>query len=59
MPEDGKMNTFQKYVALWNKAFFVIMKVPVLDKLLGQSMGVLAYTGCKSGKKISLSVAFT
>ncbi|MDV6263557.1 nitroreductase/quinone reductase family protein [Rhodococcoides yunnanense] len=53
------MNTFQKSAAAFNRVFMVVMKVPVLDRVLGRSMGILTYTGRKSGKKISLPVAIS
>ncbi|WP_415973276.1 nitroreductase/quinone reductase family protein [Rhodococcus sp. 077-4] len=52
------MNTFQKSAAAFNKVFTVVMKAPVLDRVLGRSMGILTYTGRKSGKKFSLPVAY-
>ncbi|OZC71412.1 hypothetical protein CH251_16465 [Rhodococcus sp. 06-462-5] len=51
------MNTFQKSAAAFNRVFMVVMKAPVLDRVLGRSMGILTYTGRKSGKKISLPLA--
>lgn len=53
------MNAFQKSAAAVNKVVMVVMKAPVLDKLIGRSMGVLTYTGRKSGKKVSLPVAIS
>ncbi|MGB2718279.1 MAG: nitroreductase/quinone reductase family protein [Rhodococcus sp. (in: high G+C Gram-positive bacteria)] len=52
------MNTFQKSAAAFNKVFVVVMKAPVLDRVLGRSMGILTYTGRKSGKEFSLPVAY-
>ncbi|MCZ4562628.1 nitroreductase/quinone reductase family protein [Rhodococcus sp. IEGM 1401] len=52
------MNTFQKSAAAFNKIFVVVMRAPVLDRVLGRSMGILTYTGRKSGKKFSLPVAY-
>ncbi len=51
------MNTFQKSAAAFNRVFVVVMKAPVLDRVLGRSMGILTYTGRRSGKKISLPLA--
>ncbi|MCZ4522106.1 nitroreductase/quinone reductase family protein [Rhodococcus ruber] len=53
------MNTFQKSAAAFNRVFMVAMKAPVLDRVLGRSMGILTYTGRKSGKKISLPLAIS
>jgi hypothetical protein len=53
------MNTFQKSAAAFNKVFMVVMKAPVLDRVLGRSMGILTYTGRKSGKRIALPVAIS
>lgn len=52
------MNTFQKSAAAFNRAFMVVMKAPVLDRALGRSMGIVTYTGRKSGKEFSLPVAY-
>ncbi|WP_377449359.1 nitroreductase/quinone reductase family protein [Rhodococcoides fascians] len=57
------MNTFQKSAAGFNKVFMVVMKAPVLDRVLdrvlGRSMGILTYTGRKSGKRITLPLAIS
>ena len=53
------MNTFQKSASAFNKIFMVVMKMPVLDRVLGRSMGILTYTGRKSGKRIALPVAIS
>ncbi|AMY54187.1 nitroreductase family deazaflavin-dependent oxidoreductase [Rhodococcus fascians] len=53
------MNTFQKSAAAFNKVFMVVMKAPVLDRVLGRSMGILTYTGRKSGKRITLPLAIS
>ncbi|MDI9928522.1 MULTISPECIES: nitroreductase/quinone reductase family protein [unclassified Rhodococcus (in: high G+C Gram-positive bacteria)] len=57
-PGGGTVNTFQKSAAAFNKVFVVVMKAPVLDRVLGRSMGILTYTGRKSGKEFSLPVAY-
>ena len=53
------MNTFQKSASAFNKIFMVVMKMPVLDRVLERSMGILTYTGRKSGKRIALPVAIS
>lgn len=51
------MNTFQRSAAAVNTVVMAVMKLPVLERLLGRSMGILTYTGRKSGRKITLPLA--
>ncbi|WP_328856704.1 hypothetical protein OG579_15735 [Williamsia herbipolensis] len=53
------MNTFQKSAAVWNSFFTRLMRVPLLDKVIGKSTAIITYTGRKSGKTISLPVSFS
>ncbi|MCZ4519501.1 nitroreductase/quinone reductase family protein [Rhodococcus ruber] len=52
------MNMLQKSALAFNKVFVAVMNAPVLGKVVGRGMGILTYTGRRSGKKISLPVAF-
>lgn len=52
------MNTFQKVSAGMNKIVGVVMRAPVLDKVVGKSMATVTYVGRKSGKQFSLVVGY-
>lgn len=52
------MNLFQRSAKVFNTAFTPLLTAPVLGPLLGRSMVTVSYTGRKSGKRISLPVAY-
>lgn len=52
------VNSFQKTAAIVNKFVEPLLRLPVLDKVLGKAMVTITYVGRKSGKTISLPVSY-
>ncbi|GEE02541.1 hypothetical protein nbrc107696_29870 [Gordonia spumicola] len=52
------MNTFQRVAKGVNTVMRPLMKAPVVGPMLGKSMTTVTYTGRRSGRTISLPVAF-
>lgn len=52
------MSTFQQVAAVVNKGVGVLLRVPVLDKLLGKAITTITYTGRKSGNTFSIPVGY-
>ncbi|AUN39259.1 Uncharacterised protein (plasmid) [Tsukamurella tyrosinosolvens] len=52
------MNLFQRTAKLFNAAFTPLLSLPVVGPALGKSMVTVSYTGRRSGKHVSLPVAY-
>ncbi|MFT3898650.1 MAG: hypothetical protein QM728_00170 [Gordonia sp. (in: high G+C Gram-positive bacteria)] len=52
------MSAFQRVAAAANKVVTPLLSAPVVGSALGRSMAEISYTGRKSGRPISLVVAY-